>query len=115
MTPSLTVMTGSSSATTSARPVDQRLAGAEQHGDRVDCEGIEQPGVEALPGDVGAGDSYGLLARQGAGLTRRAGDPVGDERERRIDVRPVGGRLVGDDDRAPAGCRPPQPRVRSCE
>src|SRR5215207_1880806 len=57
-------------------------AAAEQDGDQVDPDLIQQAGVQALGGDGAAVDPHHLVAGQGLGPLDRGLDAVGDEARR---------------------------------
>lgn len=103
---------------------EERLPRAEQDGNEVDLDGVQQSRVLALAGDVGAGHRHGLPAGDGSCPLDRAGHAVGDEGEGRVSVRPVVGNAVRDDQhRDPDGVaptpalgqieQPPPPEFRS--
>ena len=62
---------------------------------QVDADLVDQSGGEGLPGDAAGGYRHVPVAGYRLRLGEGAGHTVGDERERRVRVRPVGRRPVG--------------------
>jgi hypothetical protein len=58
-----------------AQVVEVADAATEQDRHQADTDGVEQPEVQALLGDAGAGDPDDLAARGGLSLRDRAPDP----------------------------------------
>ncbi|MEP6650887.1 MAG: hypothetical protein ABJA74_13410 [Lapillicoccus sp.] len=77
---------------------EPRLPGPQQDRHQVDRDAVKQPQLEKLARDVRAGDGNGALDSHLLGLLDGAADPVENERERGVRVRPIGRRLVGDDE-----------------
>ena len=88
--------------------VEEANAGPENHGREVDCELVEEAGVEELLDGIGTVNPDRFPGSGCFGLAHRALDPVRHEMDGRIGPRPAVGNLVAErEGRAPS--MPPAP------
>src|SRR6266568_976200 len=87
-------------------------ARTEHDGNQRDGDLVDEAGRDRLPGEVAGGQGNVPVAGKGLGLCNGAGQPVGDERERRVRKAPAGRHLVGHGEYRVADGRAAVPAVR---